>query len=95
MTPEQRSKLQALLPGMRTMARRKVSQNEFTKAIHQAEQLSYFLSGGETYDNFTAEEWIAIAEKAAAGSDQPGTIRMTMEQVLTGKPPEFFLKKGD
>jgi len=77
---------------MRTNARRKVSQNDFAKAIHQAEQLSYYLSGGETYDNFTAEEWIAIAEKAAEGSDKPGVIKgMTMEQIRSGKPPEAFL----
>ena len=93
MTPEQRSKLQALLPGMRTMARRKVSQNEFHRAMNDCVALQHFLSGWDTEK--TAEEWIAIAEKAAAGADHPGTIRMTMEQLQSGMPPEHFLTRGN
>lgn len=91
MTPEQRAKLQALLPGMRTNARRKVSQNEFAKAMHTVDNLRDFLLGCASA--FTAEEWIAIAEKAAEGHDKPGVIKgMTMEQIRSGKPPEDFLK---
>lgn len=92
MTPEQRAKLQALLPGMLTMARRKVSQNDFHKAIGVMQELKVFLKFDEDPSRRTAEEWIAIAEKAAEGHDKPGVIkRMTMEQIRSGKPPEAFL----
>ncbi|MDN8612777.1 hypothetical protein [Variovorax ginsengisoli] len=74
------------------MARRKVSQNEYHKAWGVIGDLEHFL----TLDEFgiremqmpPAEEWIAIAEKAAEGHDKPGTVRMTMAQVLSGMPPE-------
>jgi hypothetical protein len=89
---------------MKTMARRKVSQNDYFKAWNDIEQIESFLrhhAHGEssvvTYQMLEnpepttidmAEEWISIAEKAAEGHDKPGTIRMTMAQVLSGMPPE-------
>jgi hypothetical protein len=92
MTPEQRARLVALLPAMKTMARRKVSQNDYYKAWNDIEQIESFLRAhahGETSvysyqmledDKPTtvdaSEQWISIAEKAAEGHDKPGTIRM-------------------
>jgi hypothetical protein len=76
---------------MKTMARRKVSQNDFSRAIMQANELQCYLHG-EPQDR-TAEEWISIAEKAAEGHDKPGIVRMpSMAAVLSGMPPEH---KGD
>lgn len=100
MTPEQRARLTSLLPGMLTMARRKVSHNDFQKAMGQIDRLRAFLSLAEwditDLSLPTAEEWIAIAEKASEGHDKPGVIKgMTMEQIRSGKPPEFFLKESN
>jgi hypothetical protein len=85
-TPEQRARLVALLPAMKTMARRKVSQNDYFKAWNDIEQIESFLrhhAHGEssvvTYQMLEnpepttidmAEEWISIAEKAAEGHDK-------------------------
>jgi hypothetical protein len=91
MTEEQRARLTALLPGMLTMARRRPTQNEFAKAMNTYHALTDALAGRGTAH--TPEEWIAIAEKAAEGSDKPGVIKgMTLEQIRSGKPPEFFIK---
>lgn len=93
MTPEQRQRLCALLPAMRTNARRAVSQNEYNRRFHEIGNLEHFLSlddlGIREMGEMTAEVWLAIAEKAAECHDKPGTIRMTMEQVLSGMPPEM------
>ena len=94
MTPEQRQHLTNLLPRMRIVARRKVSPNDYQKAMHQADELVSFLAS-EAPEGRTAEEWISIAEKASEGHDKPGSIRMTMEQMLSGMPPEKILKKDE
>lgn len=73
------------------MARRKPTQNEFRRAMNDIEELRAHLVGFAS--ERSPEEWIAIAEKAAEGADKPGVIKgMTMEQIRSGKPPEFFIK---
>jgi hypothetical protein len=64
MTPEQRTRLSALLPAMRANARRAVSQNEYFRRFNQVEQLEEFMRG-EGVILEAAGIWIAIAEKAA------------------------------
>jgi hypothetical protein len=88
MTPEQRARLVALLPAMKTMARRKVSQNDYAKAWNEIEQLEAFLRGDGVIQE-AAGIWLSIAEKAAEGHDKPGIVRMpSMASVLSGMPPE-------
>lgn len=88
MTPEQRTRLEALLPAMRTNARRAPTQNGYSKRWHQIELISGILNRGK-YSEGSVEELIAIAEKAAEGHDKPGIVRMpSMAAVLSGMPPE-------
>jgi hypothetical protein len=92
-TPAQKARLLELLPGMRQNARRAVSQNDYHKAWNEIENLEHFLALDEMSIREmgvdTATVWIAIAEKAAAGSDTPGTIKgMSMDQIRSGMPPE-------
>jgi hypothetical protein len=87
MTPEQRTRLVALLPAMKAMAWRQYPPNARNKALNLCDALQDFLHGND--DTRTAEEWIAIAEKAAEGHDKPGIVRMpSMAAVLSGMPPE-------
>jgi hypothetical protein len=92
MTETQRARLVALLPAMKTMARRKVSQNDYFKAWAWIDALEGFMRGqawGCVEYQKTVEEWISIAEKAAEGHDKPGIVRMpSMAAVLSGMPPE-------
>lgn len=88
MTPEQRTRLTELLPLMRKNARRKVSQNDYAKAFRMIDDLEQALIGNHGPDAWSPEQWLAYAEVAAEGADKPGTIRMTMAQVLSGMPPE-------
>ncbi len=63
MTPDQKSRLTALWPLMQEAARKKVKQNEYSRAMWFCAGLHEFLIGaGDSL--FTAEEWISIAEKA-------------------------------
>jgi hypothetical protein len=98
MTPSQEARLTELERQMRAIARRSVSQNDFNRRMNQCDDLRQFLTvahyGYAQADQPTAEEWLAIAEKAAEGHDQPGTIRMTMAQVLSGMPPEHKGEKA-
>jgi hypothetical protein len=90
-TEAQRSRLIALLPAMKTMARRAVTQNEYHRRFNQIDEVQEFLASPATSPvcvGADGEAWLAIAEKAAEGHDTPGTIRMTMAQVLSGMPPE-------
>jgi hypothetical protein len=74
---------------MKTMARRKVSQNDYLKAFTIIGELEDLLRGNPSHRDRTAEEWISIAEKAAEGHDKPGIVRMpSMAAVLSGMPPE-------
>lgn len=63
MTPEQRTRLTELLPAMRTNARRLHPMNAMNKAMNQIYALEDVLRG--CVSHYTAEEWLAIAEKAA------------------------------
>jgi hypothetical protein len=89
MTPEQRTRLVALLPAMKTMARRKVSQNEYHRRFNECGELAQFLADDIPGCNELAQVWIGVAEKAAEGHDKPGIVRMpSMAAVLSGMPPE-------
>jgi hypothetical protein len=90
MTEAQRARLLALLPAMKTMARRKVSQNDYHRAWGEIERLQAYLQAWPVrICNTTPEAWLAIAEKAAEGHDKPGIVRMpSMAAVLSGMPPE-------
>jgi hypothetical protein len=72
---------------MKTMARRKVSQNDYAKAWNDLCLVEEVLHGGRS--DRTTDEILAIAEKAAEGHDKPGIVRMpSMAAVLSGMPPE-------
>lgn len=93
MTPEQSTRLRALLPSVRENARFKFSMNELHKARRLADDLEQALIGNPGPEPWTAEQWLAYAEREA----QPPADRiirgMTMAQILSGKPPEHF--EGD
>lgn len=68
MTAEQEARLAALEPRMREIARMQHRQNDFNRLMNQCDDLRHFLTvsryGFTELGRHTAEEWIAIAEKA-------------------------------
>ena len=86
MTPEQRARLLDLVPKMTTMARRAVNPTEHDRRWGTIAEIEDQLSD-DVWGQWD-EAFMTQAEADAIGHDKPGTIRMTMAQVLSGMPPE-------
>jgi hypothetical protein len=70
MTPEQRTRLQSLLPAMRANARRAPTMNEYNRRFNEVSELEEFIRRTDVTER-QARAWMAFAEKAAEGAEQP------------------------